>query len=181
MTASILAIAAGLKTLVIFAVPVAGIAAWFFVAGVREWAKAQRKFLTLMLLMIGLASVNFWLEKAKADRALLLSQAREICATVNVPFQPEGSPQKDWGRLCNKRVAELVDYQDKVQSGSLDAMLADLERREGKQAADAALAAVYAKRATDALTRMEAADAAVKDDRVGGDWAAAVNDLAGLR
>lgn len=143
--------------------------------------RANRRFLTLLVLLIGAATVYFWLEKAKGDRALLLSQAREICATVNVPFQPEGSRQKDWGRLCNKRVAELVDYQDKVQSGSLDAMLADLERREGKQAADAALAAVYAKRATDALTRMEAADAAVKDDRVGGDWAAAVNDLAGLR
>ncbi len=143
--------------------------------------RANRRFLTLLVLLIGAATVYFWLEKAKGDRALLLSQAREICATVNVPFQPEGSRQKDWGRLCNRRVAELVDYQDKVQSGSLDAMLADLERREGKQAADAALAAVYAKRATDALTRMEAADAAVKDDRVGGDWAAAVNDLAGLR
>ncbi|MBU1522122.1 MAG: hypothetical protein KJ728_11955 [Alphaproteobacteria bacterium] len=143
--------------------------------------RANRRFLTLLVLLIGAATVYFWLEKAKADRDLLLVQAREICATVNVPFQPEGSRQKDWGRLCNKRVAELVDYQDKVQSGSLDAMLADIERREGKQAADAALAAVYAKRATDALTRMEAADAAVQDDHVGGDWAAAVNDLAGLR
>lgn len=143
--------------------------------------RANRRFLTLLVLLIGAATVYFWLEKAKGDRALLLSQAREICATVNVPFQPEGSRQKDWGRLCNRRVAELVDYQDKVQSGSLDAMLADLERREGKQAADAALAAVYAKRATDALTRMEAADAAIKDDRVGGGWAAAVNELGGLR
>lgn len=143
--------------------------------------RANRRFLTLLVLLIGAAAAYFWLEKAKADRALLLIQAREICATVNVPFQPEGSRQKDWGRLCNRRVAELVDYQDKVQSGSLDAMLADLERREGKQAADAALAAVYAKRATDALTRMEAADAAVENDHVGGDWAAAVNDLAGLR
>lgn len=143
--------------------------------------RANRRFLTLLVLLIGAAAAYFWLEKAKADRALLLTQAREICATANVPFQPEGSRQKDWGRLCNKRVADLVDYQDKVQSGSLDAMLADLERREGKQAADAALAAVYAKRATDALTRMEAADAAVENDHVGGDWAAAVNDLAGLR
>ena len=140
-----------------------------------------RKFLTLLVVLAGAAFVYFWMEKAKDDRALLLTQAREICASAGEPFQPEGSRQKDWGRLCNRRVAELVDYQDKVQSGSLDAMLADLERREGKQAADAALAAAYAKRANDALTRMEAADAAVKDDRVGGDWAAAVNDLAGLR
>lgn len=143
--------------------------------------RTYRKFLTLLVVLAGAAFAYFWLEKAKDDRALLLIQAREICATANVPFQPEGSRQKEWGRLCNRRVAELVVYQAKVQSGSLDAMLADLERREGKQAADAALAAVYAKRATDALTRMEAADAAVEDDRVGGDWAAAVNDLAGLR
>ena len=143
--------------------------------------RTYRKFLTLLVVLAGAAAVYFWLEKAKDDRALLLTQAREICASAGEPFQPEGSRQKDWGKRCNRRVAELVDYQDKVQSGSQDAMLADLERREGKQAADAALAAVYAKRATDALTRMEAADAAVKDDHVGGDWAAAVNDLAGLR
>lgn len=140
-----------------------------------------RKFLTLLVVLAGAAAVYFWLEKAKDDRALLLTQAREICASAGEPFQPEGSRQKDWGKRCNGRVVALVAFRDQVRSGSLDAMLADLERREGKQAADAALAAVYAKRATDALTRMEAADAAVKDDRVGGDWAAAVNDLAGLR
>ena len=143
--------------------------------------RTYRKFLTLLVVLAGAAFVYFWLEKAKDDRDLLLTQAREICATAGEPFQPESSKQKDWGRRCNGRVAALVSFRDQVRSGSLDAMLADLERREGKQAADAALAAVYAKRATDALTRMEAADAAVKDDRVGGDWAAAVNDLAGLR
>ncbi|GAW42414.1 hypothetical protein SH203_02830 [Brevundimonas sp. SH203] len=140
-----------------------------------------RKFLTLLVVLAGAASLYFWMEKAKDDRDLLLTQAREICATAGEPFQPEGSKQKDWGKRCNGRVAALVEFRDKAQVGSIDAMLADIERREGKQAADAALAAVYAKRATDALTRMEAADAAVKDDRVGGDWAAAVNDLAGLR
>lgn len=140
-----------------------------------------RKFLTLLVVLAGAASVYFWMEKAKDDRALLLTQAREICASAGEPFQPEGSKQKDWGKRCNGRVAALVDYRNKVQAGSLEAAYADIERREGKEAADAALAAAYAKRATDALTRMEAADAAVKDDRVGGDWAAAVNDLAGLR
>lgn len=140
-----------------------------------------RKFLTLLVVLSLGAAAYYWMEQAKDDRDLLLTQAREICATAGEPFQPEGSKQKDWGKRCNGRVAALVSFRDQVRSGSLDAMLADLERREGKQAADAALAAVYAKRATDALTRMEAADAAVKDDRVGGDWAAAVNDLAGLR
>lgn len=142
---------------------------------------ANRKFLTLLVVLAGAAAAYFWLEKAKDDRALLLTQAREICATAGEPFQPEGSKQKVWGKRCNGRVAALVAFRDQVRTGSLDAMIEDLERREGKEAADAALAAVYAKRATDALTRMEAADAAVKDDRVGGDWAAAVNDLAGLR
>lgn len=143
--------------------------------------RTYRKFLTLLVVLSLGAAAYYWMEKAKDDRALLLTQAREICASAGEPFQPEGSRQKDWGKRCNGRVAALVAFREQVRSGSLDAMLADMERREGKQAADAALAAVYAKRATDALTRMEAADAAVKDDRVGGDWAAAVNDLAGLR
>lgn len=142
---------------------------------------ANRKFLLFLLVMGAAAGLWFWMEKAKDDRALLLTQAREICAVAGEPFQPEGSKQKDWGRACRGRVVALVSFRDQVRTGSLDAMIADLERREGKEAADAALAAVYAKRATDALTRMEAADAAVKDDRVGGDWAAAVNDLAGLQ
>lgn len=143
--------------------------------------QTYRKFLTLLLVLAGAAAAYFWMEKAKDDRALLLTQAREICASAGEPFQPEGSKQRDWGKRCNGRVAALVAFRDQVSSGSLDAMIADLERREGKEAADAALAAVYAKRATDALARMEATDAAVKDDRVGGGWAAAVNDLAGLR
>lgn len=143
--------------------------------------QTYRKFLTLLLVLSAGAAAYYWMEKAKYDRDQYLNQARQICASAGEPFQPEGSKQKDWGKRCNGRVVALVAFRDQVRSGSLDAMLADLERREGKQAADAALAAVYAKRATDALTRMEAADAAVEDDRVGGDWAAAVNDLAGLR
>lgn len=143
--------------------------------------KANRKFLTLLIVMAAAAAAWFWLEKAKDDRTLLLNQAREICTAAGEPFQPAGVRQKDWGRACQARVAALVEYRSKVQTGSVEAMLADIERREGKEAADAALAAAYARRANDALTRMEAADAAVQDDHVGGDWAAAVNDLAGLR
>lgn len=142
--------------------------------------KSNRKFLTLLVVMAAAAAAWFWLEKAKDDRTHLLTRAREICTAAGEPFQPEGARQKDWGLACQGRVVALVQYRDKVRAGSLDAMIADLERREGKEAADAALAAAYARRANDALTRMEAADAAVKDDHVGGDWAAAVNDLAGL-
>lgn len=143
--------------------------------------KSNRQFLTLLLVLASAAAIWWWLEQAKADRAQLLAQAREICATAGEPFQPDGARQEDWGRRCNGRVAALVAFREKTQAGSLDAMIADLERREGKEAADAALAAAYAKRANDALNRMEAADAAVQDDRVGGDWAAAVNDLARMR
>lgn len=143
--------------------------------------KSNRQFLTLLLVLASAAAIWWWLEQAKADRALLLAQAREICATAGEPFQPDGSKQKDWGYRCNGRVAALIAFREKTRGASLNALIEDLERREGKEAADAALAAAYARRANDALTRMEAADAAVKDDHVGGDWAAAVNDLAGLR
>lgn len=143
--------------------------------------KSNRQFLTLLLVLASAAAIWWWLEQAKADRAQLLAQAREICATAGQPFQPDGSRQREWGEACRAQVADLVAFRDQTRGQSLNALIDDLERREGKEAADAALAAAYARRANDALTRMEAADAAVQDDRVGGDWAAAVNDLAGLR
>lgn len=152
-------------------------AALSFLAMLKEY----RKFLTLLVVLVGAAAIYFWLEKAKDDRAQLLNAASRICDTAGEPFQPEGSEQADWGRSCLGRVTALKAFHEDARQGSLDAMLADLERREGKEAADAALAAAYARRANDALTRMEAADAAVANDHVGGDWAAAVNDLAGLR
>lgn len=143
--------------------------------------KDYRKALTLLVVLVGAAAIYVWLEKAKDDRAQLLTAANRICDTAGEPFQPVGSKQSEWGQRCLGRVAALAAFHDQTRQSSLDAMLADLERREGKEAADAALAAAYARRANDALSRMEAADAAIENDRVAGGWAAAVNDLAGLR
>lgn len=141
----------------------------------------NRKFLTLVLVLIAGAAAYFWMEKAKADRAGLLAQAREICATSGEPFQPEGSKQADWGRRCNGRVAALVRFHAETVSGSNEVLRHALERQLGKSDADAVLAAIYAKQASEALTRMEAENAKVENDVVGAGYACALNDLAGLR
>lgn len=141
----------------------------------------NRKFLTLVLVLVAGAAAYFWMEKAKADRAGLLAQAREICATSGEPFQPEGSKQSDWGRRCNGRVAALVRFHNETNAQSVDQLLAALDKQLGKDQTDAALAAAMSKRTAQAVANMEAANAAVENDRVNAGFACALNDLGGLR
>ncbi|KQR52975.1 hypothetical protein [Brevundimonas sp. Leaf168] len=151
-------------------------AALSFLAALKKY----RKFLTLLVVLVGAAAIYFWLEKAKDDRAQLLTQADRICDTAGEPFQPQGSDQDDWGRRCLGRVVVLKAYYDQTQQGSLDALIDAFEAQRGKDLTDAALAAAMSKRAADAVANMEAENAAVENDRVGLGFACALNDLGGL-
>lgn len=142
---------------------------------------AGRKMLTLLAVLAVAASIYVWLQAAKADRAQLLAQAREICTAAGVPFQPDGAKQADWGKACQGRVTYLASFRAQTVEGSLTDALAAMEARDGKQATDAALAAAMSKRTATAVENMEAANAAVQGDVVGPGWACAVNELAGLR
>lgn len=152
-------------------------AALSFLAALKEY----RKFLTLLVVLVGAAAIYFWLEKAKDDRAMLLAQATGVCAEAGVAFQPEGSKQKQWGQACAQQVRALRAYREETERGSADILRATLERQLGKNNADAVLAAIYAKRANEALIRMEAENAKVENDVVGAGYACALNDLGGLR
>lgn len=158
------------------------------IASLIAGIKSARTFLTLAVVLVAAATLYVWWQgaetarlKALAERNDLWSRAVNLCEAAGMPFSPTGTARENAGVACLQTVRELRAFQGETVTGSLDAALAAIERQRGKETADAALALAYGQRAADALSRMEAADAAVEDDRVGGGWAAAVNELGGLR
>lgn len=119
--------------------------------------------------------------KASADRASLIAASDGLCLALKSEFRPVNVRREQWGMACLKEARRLGRIEGDLAQGSADALIAALDERMGKEAADAALAAAMSKRTADAVARMEAADAAVENDRVGAGWACAVNDLGGLR
>jgi len=147
-----------------------------------EGVKAGRKLLTLLAVMGVAGGLYVWGESATRDRDSLTRWGDQACEAAASPFRPKGVKKRQWGAACLIEIRRLAQVERDLKQGSLDALLDDLERREGKEAADAALAAAMSKRTAEVVARMEAADAAVQeDDRVGAGWAAAVNELGGLR
>lgn len=140
-----------------------------------------RQFI-ILLLVGGMAAFGYvhW-RSAAADRDGLMHWADQTCEAAGRSFRPEGASMGNWGGACLSEVRRLAKVEEDLKQGSLDSLLQDLERREGKTATDAALAAVMAKRAADAAERMERVNGAVENDIVGGSWACAVNELGGLR
>lgn len=146
-----------------------------------------RQLLTLLAVLVAAASIYVWWQAAERDRASLISAADNICEASGAPFRTEvvdgevrDLPKKRWGVACLAEVRRLQAVESQVTTASLDALLADLAEREGKEAVDAALAARMSKQAADAVARMEAADAAVENDQIGPGWVCALNDLGGL-
>lgn len=150
-------------------------------AAAIEALRAGRKMLTLLAVASAAAGLYVWGETGRRDRDALIVWGDLTCAAAGSEFRPDEVKKRQWGVACLAEVKRLVEVEKALKAQNLETLLADLERREGKEAADAALAAVMSQRAADAVARMEAADAAVEGDRVGSDWAAAVNELGGLR
>ena len=146
-----------------------------------EALKAGRKLLTLLAVASAAGGLYVWGETARRDRDGLIVWSDLTCTAAGSEFRPADAKKRQWGVACLAEVKRLVDVEQALKTQNIVTLLADLERREGKEAADATLAAAMAQRTADAVARMEAADAAVQGDRVGSGWAAAVNELGGLR
>lgn len=120
--------------------------------------------------------------KAAADKASLIAAAEGTCLALNSQFRPDGVHREQWGMACLNEARRLGRIEGDLAKGDAAALIAALDERMGKEAADAALAAAMSKRTAETLARMEVADAAVQNDnKVGAGWACAVNDLGGLR
>lgn len=157
-------------------------------SGIFAWLKLHRLGTTLFVVMAvcGAFYVQWQLnaaERARAelDRATLISAADRICEAVNVPFRPEGVRPAEWGTACLIEARRVGRIESDLNAGTADALLQGLDARMGKEAADALLAAAYAKRAAEAVEDLEKANAAIEGDVATGAWAGAINDAAGLR
>lgn len=150
---------------------------------INAWkaVKAARQWWVLVVVLVAGAALYVWMEAAKADRAQLLADATSICAALGRPYQPAGSKQAQWGDDCLTEAMRLGGIEKALAEGNADVLAQAMERQIGKQNTDAALAAVMSQRTAAAVEQMEAANAAVEGDRVGPGWAAAVNELGGLR
>lgn len=142
---------------------------------------AYRKLATLAAVIVAAAALYVWWQNAARDRDSLIAAADTICAAAGPEFRPEGVDKRQWGAACLDEVRRLRAVDVDLAKGNVEALLAEAERRAGKESVDAALAAEMSKRTAEAVEQMEAANAAVEDDRVGPGWAAAVNELGGLR
>lgn len=142
---------------------------------------AYRKAATLVAVLVGAATVYVWWQAAAADKASLIAASDAICEASGSPFRPEGARKREWGSSCLTEVRRLRAIDVDLAKGNVETLLAEAERRAGKESVDAALAARMSERTAAAVQRMEAADAAVQDDVATGAWAGSVNELGGLR
>lgn len=155
---------------------------------VLAWLKLHRLGTTLILaLLVGGAFYAQWQlnatarARAERDRASLISAADGICEAINSPFRPVGVKREQWGLTCISEARRVGRIESDLNAGTAEALLQGLDARMGKEAADALLAAAYAKRAAEAAEGLEKADDAIEGDVATGAWAGAVNDAAGLR
>ncbi len=163
----------------------AALAAWRWIAGAREW---------LVLLAVAAVAAWFYVDarQVRADRDAWASWGDQVCAFAGTSIAPavveiqtdkgKRKVEKARGQLCAESVQDLAVYKVRSQAETAR-LLADAQReREAKTAADLAAAQAGAADRRAAQAKMEEVDAQVgDDDRVGGNWFAALNELGGLR
>jgi hypothetical protein len=158
---------------------------WRWIAGAREW---------LVLFAVAAAAAWFYVDarQVRADRDAWASWGDQVCAfagagtaPATVEIQTDKGPrkvEKPRGQLCAEAVQDLAAFKARSQTESAR-LLAEAQReREQKAAVDRAASHSDAADRRAAQAKMEEVDAQVgDDDRVGSDWFARLNELAGLR
>jgi len=115
------------------------------------------------------------------DRDSIARWADVTCALTGKVYRAPGMKREEWGRACQSEIQALADFRRNTTETTNTAMANHLKTQVEQAAADLAAARRANEQTARALKRMEAADASVKDDHVGGDWFGALNELGGLR
>lgn len=144
----------------VFAVTLVGVVGFFHAQGV----KAARQ----------MAAVT-------ADRDSMGRWSDVTCALTGKVYRAPGMERKQWGVACQAEVQALAQFRKNTLEASNSAMAGHVEAQLKKASADLAAARRANEQTAKALKRMEAANAAVQEDRVSGDWFGALNELGGLR
>lgn len=142
------------------------------------WLDQHRSYLTFIIVAIVAAGLWAWAAMISADRNQLAAWADATCAASGAEFTPAKGKR---GEACRARIADLAKYERDTSSESAR-ILADAARdREAKATRDADQARATAADTRAAAEAMEKANGKVgSDDRVGGDWFAALNRVGGL-
>lgn len=141
----------------------------------------DRGFLTLVALG-AVAAVLFTGGLAvRNERDQLKAWATTRCAAAGEPFAPADGDRARPGAECATRIDQLARFERETNAGTAQVLREHLAEQNQKTNTDAAKARAAAEAAAAATKRMEAANAAVENDQVGGDWFGALNQSAGLR
>ena len=161
-------------------------AAWSLLANGRH-------YLTLLALAASAAALYAWGATGRADRARLIAWAEKSCAAAGTGFEPGSSilvdaagkqQTRSWkrGEMCAQRILGLAEFQRTTNEASTRLLAEAMVEHERKTIADADAARQHAAAARAAAQTMEKANARIlQDDRVGGAWFGALNELGGLR
>lgn len=118
---------------------------------------------------------------AVADRDSIARWGDITCALTGTVYRAKDTKRSDWGKACQGRIQYLAKFEADTVNGTNQVLNDRLKRQSDKAAADLAAAVKAASRTERAAARMEKANAGIQEDRVGGEYFAALNELGGLR
>lgn len=133
----------------------------------------------LTMLAVAAVAAFLWAQYAhvRSERDSAYAWRERTCATVGVNVK---APDFKRGQ-CIARVTALATFERDTLAASNSKMGEALEDGRRRSGADLVAARDAAREARAAAESMEKANASITDDRVGGDWFAALNRTGGLR
>lgn len=124
--------------------------------------------------------------KVGKERDHHLGWAKNACAAVGSTYEQKDKkgnalPYRKWGAACIEAIRESVRFKAEAGSQTIDIITTHNDEQARKRDADLAKARRDLEQTRKALKRMEAANAAVQDNCVTGDWFDALNELGGVQ
>jgi hypothetical protein len=160
-------------------------------AALHKWA--GNSWLVLIALGIALAALYVDDRRVRADRDAWASWARETCAHAGAGIDATTIERTDAagkrhkvamprGAVCREAVQDLAKFRADTLASTARLLAAAAAERDAKATRDHTTAQAESGNRAAALTTMEKADAQIRDDdRVDGNWFAALNRLGGLQ
>lgn len=147
-----------------------------------------KQYLLIGALAAGMATSSVLYFKTGQRAAFAESEATSLggwadvtCALTGFVFRAPDMTRSSWGSACQARVQYLVKFEKDTKDARAKAQQQHATDQAKKAADDLTAARKAAMSAAQAAKRMEKANAAVQDNRVGAEWFGALNELGGLR
>lgn len=149
----------------------------------------------LVLIVLGIATAALYVDarRVRADRDAWASWARETCAHAGTGIEATTIERTDAagkrhkvamprGAVCREAVEDLATFRSDTLAATARVLTSAAAERDTKSTHDRTAAATESGNRAAALKTMEKADAQIRaDDRVDGNWFAALNRLGGMQ